>query len=118
MKTFLTLFLSLNLLGAVAMADVLQDFDGLGDNKDLYDTAKALLAGTSICSGLLACNPDFNISQIGLLTKWSPVKNLTFSGEVMYTYIDQKNVGVTPIGGFTLASEGTWTFGVRAQRNF
>lgn len=82
------------------------------------DTAKALLAGTSICSGLLACNPDFNISQIGLLTKWSPVKNLTFSGEVMYTYIDQKNVGVTPIGGFTLASEGTWTFGVRAQRNF
>ena len=42
MKTFLTLFLSVNLLGAVAMADVLQDFDGLGDNKDLYDTAKAL----------------------------------------------------------------------------
>ena len=82
------------------------------------DTAKALLSGTSICSGLLACNPDFNISQLGFLTKWTPVKNLTFSGEVMYTYIDQKNVGVTPIGGATLASEGTWTFGVRAQRNF
>lgn len=81
-------------------------------------TAKGLLAGTSICSGLPVCNPDFNISQIGLLTKWTPVKNLTFSGEVMYTYIDQKNVGVTPIGGAILASEGTWTFGVRAQRNF
>lgn len=82
------------------------------------DTAKALLAGSSICSGLLACNPDFNISQLGLVTRWAPVKNLTFSGEVMYTYIDQKNVGVAAITGATLASEGTWTFGVRVQRNF
>jgi hypothetical protein len=82
------------------------------------DTAKTLLAGTSICSGPLACNPDFNISQLGLLTRWTPVKNLTFSGEVMYTQIDQKNSGVSLINGATLASEGTWTFGVRAQRTF
>ena len=81
------------------------------------DTAKSLLAGTSICSGLLVCDPDFDISQLGLVTRWSPVKNLTFSGEVMYTYIDQKNVGIAASGA-TLASEGTWTFGVRAQRNF
>jgi hypothetical protein len=35
----------------------------------------------------------------------------------MYTNIDQKNVGFTASGA-ELASEGTWTFGVRAQRNF
>lgn len=76
-----------------------------------------MLAGTTICSGLLACNPDFTISQLGLRTAWTPVKNLTLSGEVMYTNIDQKNVGFTASGA-ELASEGTWTFGVRAQRNF
>jgi hypothetical protein len=81
------------------------------------NNAKALLAGTTICSGLLACNPDFTISQLGLRTAWTPVKNLTLSGEVMYTNIDQKNVGFTASGA-ELASEGTWTFGVRAQRNF
>jgi hypothetical protein len=82
------------------------------------DNAKSLLAGTAICSGLVTCNPDFTISQIGLRTAWTPVKNLTLSGEVMYTNIDQNNSGVSAINGKTLADEGTWTFGVRAQRNF
>ena len=28
------------------------------------------------------CNPDFNVSQLGVVTRWTPVKNLTFSAEV------------------------------------
>ena len=29
------------------------------------------------------CNPDFNIAQVGVITRWTPVKNLTFSAEVV-----------------------------------
>jgi Porin subfamily len=29
-----------------------------------------------------SCNPDFNISKLGVVTRWTPVKNLTFSAEV------------------------------------
>ena len=103
--------------------------------------------GAQICNGIgvsnivggaagFTCNPDFNIAQIGTVTRWTPVKNLTFSGEVLYTYLDQKNAGViTPAGAapvnnnligatkpagasYELKDQGTWTFGVRAQRTF
>jgi hypothetical protein len=65
----------------------------------------------------LAANPDWDISQLGLVTRWTPVKGLTFSGEVMYSYLTQNRVGLvspTQVAG----DRGTWTFGVRAQRNF
>jgi hypothetical protein len=82
-----------------------------------------------------SCNPDFNIAQIGTVTRWTPVKNLTFSGEVLYTHLDQKHSGViSPAGAlpnnnligatkpagasYELKDQGTWTFGVRAQRTF
>jgi len=39
------------------------------------------------------CNPDFNVAQIGFVTRWTPVKNLTFSGELLYTNLDQKFSG-------------------------
>ena len=48
--------------------------------------APALLAGSTF-------NPDFKIWQIGSRTAWTPVQNLTFSGEVMYTTIDQSSTG-------------------------
>ena len=40
-----------------------------------------------------SCNPDFNTAQVGLVTRWTPVKNLTFSAEVMYFRLDQKFTG-------------------------
>ena len=40
-----------------------------------------------------SCNPDFNLSQIGVVTRWTPVKNLTFSAEVLYFHLDQKFTG-------------------------
>ena len=101
---------------------------------------------TLICNGLGAsnivfsngaagCNPDFNIAQVGFITRWTPVKNLTFSGEVLWTNLDQKNsglisprdvapnnnlVGATKPAGVTyeLRDQNTVTFGVRAQRVF
>ena len=31
------------------------------------------------------CNPDFNLAQLGVITRWTPVKGLTFSADVLYT---------------------------------
>jgi hypothetical protein len=66
----------------------------------------------------LGVNPDWDISQLGLVTRWTPVKGLTFSGEVMYTYLTQNNTGLVLPTGAVAGDRGTWTFGVRAQRNF
>ena len=83
------------------------------------------------------CDPGFTMSQIGLVTRWTPVKNLTFSGEVMYSYLKTNMTGVAtgttsssfpvaggnPAGGVGGASwqygnVGTVSFNLRAQRNF
>ena len=42
------------------------------------------------------CNPDFNIAQVGVVTRWTPVKNLTFSAEVGAFFLDQKFTGALP----------------------
>jgi hypothetical protein len=39
------------------------------------------------------CNPDFNVSQLGANLRWTPVKNLTFTGEVQWFHLDQKMSG-------------------------
>lgn len=39
------------------------------------------------------CNPDFAIWQVGQRTAWTPVRNLTFSAEVLYTMLDQSHTG-------------------------
>jgi hypothetical protein len=31
-------------------------------------------------------NPDYSIAQVGFIHRWTPVKNLTFSGDVVWTY--------------------------------
>lgn len=66
----------------------------------------------------LGFNPDWEISQIGLVTRWTPVKNLTLSGEVMYSYLTQHNTGAVLPNNAVAGDRGTWTFGVRAQRVF
>ncbi len=75
------------------------------------------------------CDPGFTVSQIGLTTRWTPVKNLTFSSEVMYTYL-QTNMRGSAVGTLTSAwpvlTNSTWEYGsqgtvsanFRVQRNF
>jgi hypothetical protein len=75
------------------------------------------------------CDPGFTVSQIGLTTRWTPVKNLTFSSEVMYTYL-QTNMRGSAVGTLTgawpvlsastwqYASQGTVSANFRVQRNF
>jgi hypothetical protein len=72
------------------------------------------------------CDPNFNVAQIGLVTRWTPVKNLTFSAEVMYFRLDQKFSGTStfspgspqPTQAWSFADQSTISLNVRAQRNF
>ena len=72
------------------------------------------------------CNPDFNVSQLGLLTRWTPVKNLTFSAEVQWFHLDQKFQGTAVLGPaapkpsarYEFKDQDAFHLQVRVQRNF
>jgi len=76
--------------------------------------------------GSYSCNPDFNISQLGVITRWTPVKNLTFSAEVQWVHLDQKMSGSStfaatapkPTTLYEFKDQNTVSLQVRAQRNF
>jgi hypothetical protein len=92
--------------------------------------------GALYCAGMAAaiagqgvtytCNPDFILSQIGSYTSWTPVKNLTFSAEIMYSYIKQNMTGtavltpggLTPTATYAFGNEGTLSGLLRVQRVF
>ncbi|WP_022724358.1 porin [Rhodopseudomonas sp. B29] len=92
---------------------------------DYNGTATARICATAVG---FTCNPDFRIAQIGQVTRWTPVKNLTFSGEVMYTYLDQSNSGTLaipaiaaiakPATAYEFKDQGVWSGNLRVQRNF
>jgi hypothetical protein len=64
-------------------------------NVDYNTNASAILCANTAANFSVGstCNPDFNIWQVGSRTAWTPVKNLTFSAEVLYTNLDQSNSG-------------------------
>jgi hypothetical protein len=72
------------------------------------------------------CNPNYNVSQLGFITRWTPVKNLTFSAETMWFHLDQKFTGTAvlaaasplPAGTYAFKDQDTLTLNVRVQRNF
>jgi hypothetical protein len=75
-----------------------------------------------------ACDPGFTVSEIGLVTRWTPVKNLTFSAEVLYAYLKTNMSGTitgAPSSALPLATttynfgnNGTASLNLRVQRNF
>jgi hypothetical protein len=105
------------------------------------DTAKSLICGvggvggsfrittglTGIGGAASTCNPDYNIAQLGFVTRWTPVKNLTFSGEVTWSHLDQKMEGTVnaasatigkPSTVYELRDQDTVLLQLRAQRNW
>jgi hypothetical protein len=82
------------------------------------------LAGNA--AGNYTCNPDFNVSQLGVVTRWTPVKNLTFSAEVDWFHLDQKMSGSStftptapkPTAIYEFKDQDTVLIQFRAQRNF
>ena len=78
-------------------------------------------------AGIVTCSPDYNIGQVGANLRWTPVRNLTFTTEAVYTMLDQKYAGTVnaastslakPAGPYTLKDQDTWTVMLRAQRNW
>ncbi|MGM4957822.1 porin [Bradyrhizobium barranii] len=80
-------------------------------------------------AGVTTCNPNFNIGTVGLITRWTPVKNLTFSADVAYTMLDQKYAGTITTGAiasavakpaatYELKDQSTVSLLLRAQRNW
>src|SRR6202795_3319279 len=63
-----------------------------------YDgTAKlemcTIYSAGKVVSADYSCNPDYNVAQLGVVTRWTPVKNLTFSAETMWFHLDKKMNG-------------------------
>jgi hypothetical protein len=110
--------------------------------KTLYCNTFAITAGTQIRgAGLTSgggtggtfgagsvCDPGFTVSEIGVVTRWTPVKNLTFSAEVLWAFLKTNMSGTltgTPSAALPLATT-TYSFGnnsttslnLRVQRNF
>jgi hypothetical protein len=82
--------------------------------------------GLATKSADFSCNPDFNVSQLGVVTRWTPVKNLTFSAEVQWFHLDQKYTGASaltpsapkPATVYEYRDQDAVSLQLRAQRNF
>lgn len=99
------------------------------------NTAKGYVCGAmvttlALSSGLAGCNPDYNYSAVGLITRWTPVKNLTFSADLTYVMLDQKYASgsavtlplqssiAKPGAAYELKDQNALTLLLRAQRNW
>jgi hypothetical protein len=89
-----------------------------------YATSNKLTAANT--SADFSCNPNFNAYQVGVVTRWTPVKNLTFSAEVQYFRLDQNFTGTAaltptapkPATIYEFKDQDTVSLQLRAQRNF
>jgi hypothetical protein len=88
----------------------------------------ATILATRAVSADFVCNPTFAVYMAGLVTRWTPVKNLTFSAEVLYMKLDQNYTGtMTSAGGpgapkpggvaYELKDQNTVSLNIRVQRN-
>jgi hypothetical protein len=106
-------------------------YAGVRYNGDVLDptSAKGAMCAAfrlAVPVGVYDCNPDFNIAQVGVVTRWTPVKNLTFSGEVGAFFLDQKFAGFATLPGvapkptavYEFKDQSTVFLNLRVQRNF
>ncbi|MFQ3459691.1 porin [Bradyrhizobium sp. UFLA01-814] len=90
----------------------------------------AVVTGLALSSGFAGCNPDFNYASVGTYTSWTPVKGLTFLGELNYTMLDQKYASgstvtlpvqssiAKPGAAYELRNQNSLTMLLSAQRNW
>ncbi len=72
------------------------------------------------------CDPNFSISMLGPVTRWTPVKNLTFSAEAIWTHLNTRFSGTAvftpgapqPTQTWTYHNQDTLSFNVRVARVF
>jgi hypothetical protein len=73
-----------------------------------------------------SCNPNYTVSMLGGITRWTPVKNLTFSAETIWTHLSTGFNGsaniplAAPYSTTNLAfkAQDTVSLNFRVQRNF
>ena len=97
------------------------------------DTGKALICANftaAFGAATATCNPDFNLAVVGVNTVWTPVKNLAFTADLSYVWLDQKYSGTIagaatanaavakPAATYELKDQGNLQLLLRAQRNF
>jgi hypothetical protein len=86
--------------------------------------------GAVISTGVAGCNPDFNYGVVGVITRWTPVKNLTFSADLAWVNLDQKFAAGTtfaapavvstakPAAIYEIRDQNAVQLLLRAQRNW
>jgi len=96
------------------------------------DASKALICANFAVIAVAGstCNPDFNVAVIGANVVWTPVRNLAFTADVVYTRLDQKYSGAVsgagtavanfakPAAVYELKDQNSVSALLRAQRNF
>ncbi|MCA6112622.1 porin [Bradyrhizobium cenepequi] len=115
---------STSLFGSYAQVRYNGDAADLASAKGAYCAA---FAASHPGQGLTyTCDPSYNVSQLGAVTRWTPVKNLTFSAEVMWFHLDTKFAGTSlfgpgapkPVAVYEFKDQDTVSLNVRVQRNF
>jgi len=97
---------------------------GSWSHVDYNANATALICATGYGATSTTCNPDFNVSQLGVSTTWKPVKNLAFIAEATWVNIKQNNTGVAAGTGvragqnFAYGDQDAYSGVLRVQRNF
>jgi hypothetical protein len=98
-----------------------------GSVLDVTSAKGAFCANYTVGKGAgFTCDPDFNIAQVGVTTRWTPVKNLTFSAEVGAFFLDQKMSGVATLAAaapkpttvYEFKDQSTVYLNFQARRNF
>jgi len=97
-----------------------------------YDgTAKANICANFTVPGKAvsadySCNPDYNVAQVGVSTRWTPVKNLAFTAEAQWFHLDQNFTGSAVLGPsapkptarYEFKDQDAVSLQLRVQRNF
>jgi Porin subfamily len=73
-----------------------------------------------------SCNPNYTVSMLGGITRWTPVKNLTFSAETIWTHLSTGFNGSANINlaapytatNLSFKAQDTVSLNFRVQRNF
>ena len=92
-----------------------------------YGSGAAAIFNASLLAtqpGVIVANPNYSVSQLGVITRWTPVAKLTFSAEYVYSHLAQNNVGTITTSGsygtgvYVLGNQDTHQVLLRAQRNW
>jgi hypothetical protein len=96
------------------------------DNTARTEYCNAYGAAVAGLNKTYTCNPNYTAAMAGMVTRWTPVKNFTFSAEVGWFHLSQGFTGSATFTPGAPQPTQTWTYkdqdtayvNVRAQRNF